>query len=394
MSSSKYDICVVGGGGHVGLPLSLLFANTGSKVCIYDINKEVLEKIDQGEMPFCEEGAGELLKNNIGKNIFTSNNPEAVSESKVVIIIIGTPVDEHLNPQFNAIKKLLDSLKPYFREGQLLVLRSTIFPGSTQKVNEYLIKNNINVKVAFCPERIAQGKSISEMQSLPQIISAFDEQAIAEVSELFKKISPEIIILEPLEAELAKLFTNSWRYIEFAAANQFYSIASKFGVDFSRLYEAITHNYPRAQHFPSAGFAAGPCLFKDTMQIAAFNNNDFPLGISAMLVNEGMPNVIVQNLKRDHKLSTKKVGVLGMAFKGNSDDKRESLAYKLKKMLEMEADQVLCTDVYIKDKNFVSVEDLINQSDIIVLGCPHKEYKTLSLPTDKVLIDVWNFITK
>ncbi|EQD32751.1 nucleotide sugar dehydrogenase, partial [mine drainage metagenome] len=154
----------------------------------------------------------------------------------------------------------------------------------------------------------------------------------------------EIVELEPEEAELAKLFTNTWRYIKFATANQLYMIANDFGLDYDRIRTALAHNYPRAQDLPGAGLAAGPCLLKDTMQLAAFNNNQFTLGHSAMLINEGLPLYTVARLEQRFDLSQMTVGILGMAFKGESDDIRSSLSYRLKRILQFKSKRVLCTD--------------------------------------------------
>ena len=390
---NKYDVCVVGGCGHVGLPLALAFADKGLKVCIYDINKKALDEITNGKMPFMETGAEQILKNTIKKTLFTSNELKDISTSKFVITVIGTPVDEHLNPKFTLMMDFIRTLLPYLKDEQYFVLRSTVFPGTTEKINAFLKNNGKNVYVTFCPERIAQGKAMEELYNLPQIVSGFEEKAITEVSKLFSMLTKDIVILQPTEAELAKLFTNTWRYIQFATANQLYTISTSYGLDFYKIYDAMRYNYPRAKNFPSAGLAAGPCLFKDTMQIAAFDNNKFFLGHAAMLINEGLPNFLVQILKEKYSLKDKVVGILGMAFKANIDDKRESLSYKLKKILEIETGKVLCSDEYIHEEGFVAADELIKNSDIIILGAPHKEYKDLIIK-DKILVDVWNFYKK
>lgn len=390
---TKYDVCVIGGCGHVGLPLAIAFASKGVNVCIYDINKNALEKIANGEMPFLEAGADKLLENTIDKTLFTSDDPQVISDSKFIITIIGTPVDEHLNPEFTLMKNFIKNLLPYFKDGQYFILRSTVFPGTTEKINTFLKNNGKNIYVTFCPERIAQGKAIEELINLPQIVSGLEDEAVKEVSKLFKILTKDIIILKPMEAELAKLFTNTWRYIQFAIANQLYTISTSCGLDFYKIYDAMKYKYPRAVDFPSAGFAAGPCLFKDTMQIASFDNNKFFLGHAAMLINEGLPNFLVQMLKEKYSLQDKVVGILGMAFKANIDDKRESLSYKLKKILEIEAGKVLCSDEYIHEEGFVTADELIKNSDIIILGAPHKKYKDLIIK-DKILVDVWNFYGK
>ena len=389
----KYDICITGGCGHVGLPLGIAFAASGLSVSIYDIDKDALETVGKGNMPFLEKGASELLKKSIGKTLFTSSDPRVISDSKFIIIVIGTPVDEHLNPKFTLMKSFLDSIIPYLRDGQYIILRSTVFPGTTEIINEFVKQRGLKLHVTFCPERLAQGNAIEELTTLPQIVSGFERKAVEDVSNLFKNLSKDIIVLSPIEAELAKLFTNTWRYIQFAIANQFYMIANTYELDFYRIYNAIVYKYPRAKGFPPAGFAAGPCLFKDTMQVAAFNNNAFFLGHAAMLVNEGLPNFIVEKLKRDYPLKDKVVGILGMAFKADNDDKRESLSYKLKKILEIESRKVLCSDVYIKDEGFIEADQLVREADIVILATPHREYANLVIE-NKILVDVWNFYAK
>lgn len=391
MVSSPFDVCIIGGLGHVGLPLGITLANSGKKVVLYDINQDALNLVSQGKMPFVEADAEAMLKNVLGTTLFLSSEKSVISDSYFVIVVIGTPVDEHLNPRFTMLKKFFDEILSLLRDDQHIILRSTVYPGSTEKVKRYLESRGKFTRVSFCPERIAQGKAIEELRTLPQIISSFDEATLSEARELFSLLTKDIIVLEPIEAELAKLFTNVWRYIQFSIANQFYQITTQEGVDFYRLYNAITYKYPRAQSFPPAGFAAGPCLFKDTMQLAAYSNNSFFLGHAAMLINEGMPNVIIQRLKDKYSIKDKTVGILGMSFKANNDDKRESLAYKLKKILDIEAKRVLCSDVYICEEGFVSPDHLVRESDVIILASPHREYASLDIDKAKIVVDVWNF---
>jgi UDP-N-acetyl-D-mannosaminuronic acid dehydrogenase len=390
MKKPPYDICIVGGLGHVGLPLGISLAQSGKRVVLYDINQRAIDVVSKGKMPFIEEGAEKILQDVLDKNLFISSDKQVISDSYFVVIVIGTPVDEHLNPKFTIFKQFFDEIIDIISDNQHIILRSTVFPGSTEKIKQYLQSKGKHTKVSFCPERIAQGKAMEELRTLPQIIASFDEDSLSEVRELFSLLTKDIVVLAPVEAELAKLFTNVWRYIQFAISNQFYQITTHQGLDFYRIYEAITYNYPRARSFPPAGFAAGPCLFKDTMQLAAYSNNSFFLGHAAMLINEGLPNAIVQRLKDKYSLKDKTVGILGMTFKANNDDTRESLSFKLKKLLEIEAKQVLCSDVYNHEEDFVAPEDLIRNADIVILGTPHKEYANLHIK-EKVLVDVWNF---
>jgi UDP-N-acetyl-D-mannosaminuronic acid dehydrogenase len=387
----KYDVCVIGGAGHVGLPLSVALAAKGKRVVIYDLNEKALVGINAGKMPFLEEGCEPLLRSTINKTLFTSTEASSIGEAKFVIVIIGTPVDEHLNPVHEQLWKFFDSISVHLNGDQILILRSTVFPGTTSKVRSNLKSKIPGIEVCFACERILEGKAMEELYKLPQIIAGDNPEAVEQVAELFRNLTAEIIVTGCIEAELTKLFTNSWRYAQFAIANQFYMISESYGADFYKIYAAMTANYPRTRHFPKAGFAAGPCLFKDTMQLNAFANNTYFLGNSAMLVNEGLPNFLVSQLKTKYKLDTMRVGVLGMAFKAESDDRRESLSYKLRKILLVEAREVLCSDEYIVDERFVPASELVDKCDIIIIGAPHKAYKTMDYK-GKVVVDVWNHI--
>jgi UDP-N-acetyl-D-mannosaminuronic acid dehydrogenase len=233
-----------------------------------------------------------------------------------------------------------------------------------------------------------------ELVELPQIVAGCDEEATRIATELFGRIAPSIIPMQPIEAELTKIFANVWRYIQFATANQFFMIATDYGLDFYRLHDALTRDYPRMAGLPKSGFAAGPCLFKDTMQLAAANDFNFSLGHAAMLINEGLPNFVVRHMKQRFPLEELTVGILGMAFKGDSDDARESLSYKLRKILEYEARAVVCTDPYVEDPSLVALDDALERADVLVLGAPHGVYRSIAIPDGKPVVDIWNFFGK
>jgi UDP-N-acetyl-D-mannosaminuronic acid dehydrogenase len=306
-------------------------------------------------------------------------------------VVIGTPVDEHLNPNPHAVTRALEECCGHFRDGQLVVLRSTVYPGVTRRVAGMFASAGLDVDVAFCPERIAEGHAMAELTALPQIVSGMSDRARDRAAALFAHLTSSIVDLEPEEAELAKLFTNTWRYIKFAAANQFYVMANDHGLDFDKIRRALAHEYPRAADMPGAGFAAGPCLFKDTMQLAAFADNSFVLGHAAMLVNEGLPLYLVTKLEESMDLSNATVGILGMAFKGESDDTRSSLSYKLRRILEFRAKRVLCTDPYVTtDLSLVPLQHVLEESDVLIVAAPHQLYRDLE--TDLRVVDVWNLL--
>ena len=383
------DVAIIGGCGRVGLPLGLAFADRGLTVLINDINQAAIDKLNTANMPFTEPGADEILPRVLNSRLTASTDPDLIRQAETVVIVIGTPVDEHLNPDVMSVPKVIDQLAPSLVPGQLLVLRSTIYPGVTALVERRVEELGLKVDVAFCPERIAQGRALTELYELPQIVSSRSPAAQERAAKLFRNLTSEILFLQPEEAELAKLFTNAWRYIKMATANQFYTIANDFGLDYDKVRQALAHGYPRAADMPSAGFAAGPCLLKDTMQLAAFNNNNFVLGHASMMVNEGLPQYVISRLERTHDLSKLRVGILGMAFKANSDDRRSSLGYKLKRILRFRAADVLTTDPYVSDDpELKPLEEVLEDSDLLIVGVPHSAYADLKTSTP--VVDIWN----
>ncbi len=306
-------------------------------------------------------------------------------------MVVGTPVDEHSNPDPKFVLLAIEGLLEHLRDGQHLVLRSTVYPGVTAMVERLLVAANRSIDVSFCPERIAEGQAIEELRTLPQIVSARSDRAVRRAHEFFATIAPSIVHLEVEEAELAKLFVNTWRYIKFAAANQLFMIANDFGLDFGRIRAALKQDYPRVADMPGPGLAAGPCLLKDTMQLAAFNNNNFTLGHASMMINEGLPMYMVARLEREYDLQSMTVGILGMAFKAESDDTRSSLSYKLKRLLRFRAKRVLCTDPYAHtDVDLWSLSDVLAESDLLVIATPHHEYADIEAKVP--VIDIWNLL--
>ena len=394
-NSFSHDLCVIGGGGHVGLPFALICADAGLRTVIYDVDRDRVERIRSGEMPFREEGAEEMLRRALASGrLEIDHSPERMSQCRFLAMIVGTPVDEHLNPSFTAIDRVLQTSRAQLRNGQMLILRSTVFPGTSERVQRMLRHEfGLSISVACCPERVAQGYSLREFRELPQIVSAFDAPTLAAVRELFGRFASKFVDMTPPEAELCKLMTNAWRYIQFATVNQFYMLATSAGLDFDRILHGCRYNYPRMAGMPGPGLAAGPCLLKDTLQLAAFSHNRFMLGHAAMLINEGLPRHLVDLARQRLHLRGAVAGILGMAFKADSDDPRDSLSYKLRKLLAFEARQVLCTDPYVADPTLVPLERVIAESDVLFVATPHPDYRGLGPWPDKTVVDIWNCLS-
>lgn len=389
--TAKHDICIVGGAGHVGAPLALVFAKHGFRTLIYDVNPVALEMLERGRMPFLEDGGETLLREVLPTGRLTmSSNVADIANVPHVILTIGTPIDEFHNPMLRVVLECIDVLLPHLSDSQTLILRSTVFPGVTDHVHRYLEQHGRKTMLAFCPERVVQGHSLKELQTLPQIVSGSTPEAEEMAAKLFGAIAPKIVRMVPKEAEFAKLFSNAYRYIQFAATNQFFMMVEAAGLDYHRLLEGLKDDYPRMRDLPTPGLSAGPCLYKDTLQLAAFANSQFGLGYAAMQVNEGLPQFLVGQLTQRHRLGEMTVGLLGMAFKADSDDIRSSLSYKLKKLLRVSARHVLTTDPFVKnDPSLLPLDEVIARSDVLMVCVPHTVYKTLDLG-DKPVVDIWN----
>lgn len=378
-------IAIIGGCGHVGLPLGVKLALAGWNTTLVDVNEKAVQAVNAGRFPFIEENGSQELRQALELGLQATTDKSLCAKCNIFVFVTGTPVDEHLNPKISDVLKIFGEYQQYFSPGTLVVMRSTLFPGTMSHLERLLVDNQ--VKLAFCPERVSQGYALQEIDSLPQIVSAFREESFDAAYAIFSTLAPCIIRLSPLEAEITKLMANAWRYLEFSIANQFYMIAESNGVDFQRIFQAIRYRYPRAQGYKSPGFAAGPCLFKDTMQLASYFDHQFYMGHAAMLVNERLATFVVDKASTllGGDLWGKKVALLGMTFKANNDDTRESLSFKVKKTLEFRGAKVLCHDPYLPQ--LTSLEDCMAQAELFILGTPHREYEKLVL--GQPVVDVW-----
>jgi UDP-N-acetyl-D-mannosaminuronic acid dehydrogenase len=388
----RADICVVGGAGHVGLPLAIVFASRGHRVIVYDLDLPALQLISRGIMPFVDYGAEPLLREVLAKGFLSlSSDVSDLAHVATLIVTIAIPVDQSLSPYLERLGQCFEPMLPYLSNDQLVILRSTVYPGLTDRLATYLRSRGHCPHVAFCPERIMQGHAIEELQKLPQIVSGTTPEAEERAAELFIHIAPRVIRLRPMEAEFAKLFSNAHRYARFAITNQFYMMANSAGLDYYRILHGMTEEYPRINDLPNAGFAAGPCLLTDTMRLRALSDDGFSLGHAAMQINEGLPLYLVSRIARKYDLSRLTIGLLGMAFKADSDDPRSSLSYTLKSALSLRAKRVLTTDPMVKDDpDLLPLEEVLSKSDLLILGVPHSAYRRLDV-TGKAIVDVWNF---
>ena len=388
--SNNY-ISIIGGAGHVGFPLGLAFADKNQQVNLIDLNKNNLNKIKRGVMPFYEMGAKKILLKALKKNkIILSSDLSSIKKSKFIIICIGTPINKNLKPQTKEFFNFFSLLFKHVNKNQIIIIRSSVFPGVVSKIYNKFRK--INKNISYCPERIVQSKALIELPNLPQIVSGTTKKSIKESSNLFKKICKKILLSSIKEAELIKLFSNTNRYINFAIANQLYLICEKYDVNFNKIRDLMRLGYERNLNLPKSGFSAGPCLLKDTMQLSSFYDGNFDLGLASMKVNEkSMVDLELEKIKKVKNFKKKTVGILGVAFKAETDDVRDSLSIKLIKKLKKRKINTIYSDIYYSDTYSYNTKNLIKKSDIVILGAPHKKYKKINFPKNKILIDIWGF---
>ena len=338
-------------------------------------------------MPFFEAGAAEMLSKLTLNQLNASNKNLKIEDTEVCILIVGTPVLEDGTPSANSLIQLVKELTPHLRNVKMLMLRSTVYPGITHQLKKLLNETGLDITVSFCPERIAEGNAIQELKKLPQIVGAEDEISIRLASKIFSTIGSKVILTSIKEAELVKLFANSYRYIQFGIANEFFEICKSNDINWENVWNALTSDYPRAANLPKPGFAAGPCLVKDTHQLNYYYQNNFELGKSALQVNENLPDFLVLQLKKKFDLENLTIGILGMTFKGNVDDFRDSLSFKLFEILQKVAKNVICSDALIQKDFFVPENQILEDSDVIIIATPHDQYREII--TEKPIIDIW-----
>ena len=389
----KNNISIIGGTGHVGLPLGLAFSKRKFKVELIDINKKNIDRVNRGILPFIEKKGKKLLKQSLKKkNIIATNELSSLRSSKFIIICIGTPIKKNLKPEIKNFLKFFRKLKNYLSRDQIIIIRSSVFPGICNKVYEILKSKNSNI--SYCPERIVQGKSLIELPKLPQIVSAFNKKAENQSAILFKNITRKIIFSSILEAELIKLFSNAYRYINFSITNDFYKICKSFNINYENLRKKMIDGYERNTAIPKAGFSAGPCLLKDTMQLASFTKTKFDLGYAAMKINQKLPIFLIKELEKKVNLKKEIIGIMGLSFKADVDDIRDSLSIDLINYLKKRNLNFLYNDPYYKDPNNSDLKHLIKKSSIIIIATPHKVYKKVKIPRKKKIVDIWNIIKK
>ena len=397
----KENNIVVFGVGRVGLPLALVLADKGFDVSGIDIDPARVAFLQSKKMPFLEEGADELLQKHIGKKfkIYSSDHiKESLAENKYIILTLGTPIDQTYSPDHSQIEKLFSELIPFIQKGHVIILRSTISPGSLRQLIRFVEERTKltvgkDIFMAYCPERIAEGKSVEELVQIPQIIGTVDPESAKQATKVFSKITGTIHYSKPEAAELSKLFCNMYRYIDFAIGNEFMMIAEDYGCDIYEVLNLVNNGYKRSG-LKSPGLTAGPCLVKDGFFL--IDKSPFmELVMASWRLNENIPGYLFKRVKAEvGNVNGKKVAMLGLAFKKNIDDSRFSLVPKLAKYFSAEGAKVSVTDALMYSE---PIDETLKDADVIVVGTNHDAYKSLSLAeinkvvsSDCLVCDIWN----
>lgn len=379
-----FEISVVGGAGHIGLPLSCYIASFKHKVNIIDNNVEALKKINNKDLPFEEELLDKFLKNAVDSGMNTSMQLKDIEKSDFVIVTLGTsPNKKDIDLFHNIISNLSECIK----NDAVLILRSTLSPSDLEQVkeNQNLIRKNI--LISYCPERIAEGKSLVELPLMPQIIGTDSVEEYKIVENFFNSLSISCIHLSISEAIFLKLFTNTYRYSQFSAVNEFFNIANENGIDFDKVFSVATNSYPRLDSIPSRGFVGGPCLIKDSESFLNSYNTQSSFIASLKTVNNQFMNNIINICKTE--FLTKEVIFLGLTFKPNSDDLRSSLSLELHNFLIKEGFTLYPVDKFVKHNQvnfklykYEEVKDITNN---IVVSTNHDYFKDFDLINSKVV---------
>ncbi len=390
------NVAVVGLG-RVGLPLALSFADRGLDVIGVEREQSVLEQVAAGRMPYRETGTQELLERVLESGrLETTRTVQDAAAADHIVLTLGTPAHVHIEIDMSQIKQVVDDLLPVLREGQSLILRSTVAPGTTDWVAGYVeqrrgFRVGEDLFVAHVPERIAANHFLEEIATLPCIVGGVGERSGAKAAELFEGFGAAIVQTTPVQAELAKIWTNILRYTQFALPNLLMMEAEQYDANVFEVIDLINRDYPRGG-IANPGLTAGACLRKDfTFSEERSSAPGMLLAVSR--VHETVPLFLVKGLKArlGGSLRDRKIAVLGLTFKRDSDDLRDSLSFKLVRLLERELAHVARHDPHVSAGSD-PLEAALDGAEAVVVATNHSGFEELlaRLPDGLLLVDPWN----
>jgi UDP-N-acetyl-D-mannosaminuronic acid dehydrogenase len=382
--------------GRIGLPLALSFADRGVEVIGVDKDRVLLDTVAEGRMPFEETGTQTLLERVLaGGRVKLTDSIADAAAADYIVLTLGTPAHVHLEIDISQIRNVVDDLLPLLREGQALILRSTVAPGTTDWLAGYVEQRRgfsvgEDFFVAHVPERIANNRFLEEITTLPTIVGGVGTGSGAKAAELFDVFGAEIRQTSPVEAELAKIWTNIYRYVTFAIPNLLMMESEQYGANVFEVIDLINRDYPRGG-IAAPGLTAGTCLRKD-FAFSEERSSAPGMLLAVSRVHETMPRFVVDGLRRRlGSLRDRKVAVLGLTFKRDSDDRRDSLSDKLIRLLERELAHVSRHDPHVPDES-EPLESALAGADAVVIATNHSAFEPLlpELPSTTLLVDPWN----
>src|SRR5271170_7785157 len=400
-SQSTAEVSVVGLG-RVGLPLALSFADRGLEVLGIDNDPARLSAVGEGRMPFAETGGQDLLDRvTAGGRLSLSERVADAARARHIVLTLGTPSFSHIEIDMRDIRSALDDLLGVLAPGHSLILRSTVAPGTTAFVAGYLAKHRDfqigeDVFVAHVPERIAAGRFLEEIDTLPCIVGGVGLRSGEVAAELFASFEAPIVQTTPVQAELAKIWANILRYTNFALPNLLMMDCERYAANVFEVIDLINRDYPRSG-IAQPGFTAGTCLRKD---FAFSEERSAAPGmlLAVSRVNESVPLFLVEGVRRRlGSLANRRIAVLGLAFKADTDDERDSLAHKLIRLLERELADVAVHDPHVPTPT-VSLGEAVEDAEAVIVATNHPEFcdpRTLATIAERasgdcLVVDPWN----
>jgi UDP-N-acetyl-D-mannosaminuronic acid dehydrogenase len=375
---STADVSVIGLG-RVGLPLALCLADRGLRVVGVDNDPARLGAIGEGRMPFAETGAQELLDGvHAARRLTLSEHAVDAAGARHIVITLGTPSFSHIEIDMRDIRSALDDLLGVLAPGHSLILRSTVAPGTTDFVAGYLAKHRgfqvgEEVFVTHAPERIAAGRFLEEIDTLPCIIGGVGARSGEVAAGLFATFAAPIVQTTPVQAELAKIWTNILRYASFALPNLLMMDCERHAANVFEVIELINRDYPRGG-IARPGLTAGTCLRKD-FAFSEERSHAPGMLLAVSRVNESVPLFLLEGIKRRlGTLGDRKVAVLGLTFKADTDDERDSLAHKLIRQLERELTDVAVHDPRVATPT-MALAEAVDGADAVVIATDHSEFR-------------------
>jgi UDP-N-acetyl-D-mannosaminuronic acid dehydrogenase len=353
-------------------------------------------------MPFAEAGTQELLDRVLEwGTLELADRAAHAAQADDIVITIGTPSFSHVESDLSQVRAAVDDLLPLLHPGHALILRSTVAPGTTEYVAGYVEKRRglrigEEVFVAHAPERIAAGRFLEEITTLPCIVGGVGSASTERAAEAFSVFGAPIVRTTPVQAELAKIWTNILRYANFALPNLLMMDCERYGANVFEVIELINRDYPRGG-IAMPGLTAGTCLRKD-FAFSEERSNAPGMLLAVSRVNEAVPLFLVEGIKRRiGSLTSRKVAVLGLTFKRDTDDERDSLSPKLIRLLERELADVAVCDPHARTPT-QPLADAVTDADVVIVATNHSEFEgpralrriVSEAAEDCLLVDPWN----